>query len=268
MFLTGWNAKDLWGYDTVGRGHRKAEVVTISILGTTQPAKILDYTREALKTGGGDGLLARFGMLVWPDVPKEWQNVDRKPNELAFADAEVVFSRLDSLGDPLNPKLLHFEDAAQAVFYEWLESFEPRLRKEREHPAVTSHLMKYTSLIPGLALICALVDSPGCEAVNAVAARRAIKWAGYLESHAKRIYAGGSCTAATSAARRLLRAMKDGELPALLTGRDIQQKKWTGLAKKDEIDAALSLLMSKGLIVSEAVKGKTAPRFRLVKNDK
>lgn len=263
MFLTGWNAKDGWGYDTIGRGHRKAEFVTISILGTTQPAKILDYTKDALRTGGGDGLLARFGLLVWPDMPKAWKNIDRKPNEFALADVEAVFSRLDNLGDPLKPKLLHFDDEAQAVFYEWLEAFEPRMRKGREHPAVTSHLMKYTKLVPGLALVCALVDSPSCEAVDAVAARRAVRWASYLESHAKRIYIGSTCSSATAAAIRLLSAMQGGDLPVPLTGRDIQRKKWSGLTSREEIAAALGVLLRRGLIISERLEGKAAPRYRL-----
>ena len=59
--------------------------------------------------------------------------------------------------------------------------------------------------------------------------------------------------------------MQDGELPALLTGRDIQHKNWTGLTKQDEVIAALSLLMSKNWVIKAEEPGKKAPRFRLAK---
>jgi Protein of unknown function (DUF3987) len=261
LYLTGWNAKDGWSYNTLKHGLKRAEAVTISVLGTTQPAKLMDYVRDALAQGGGDGMLARFGMLVWPDTPKDWQNVDRQPNAFAMEDVTAVFERLAGLA---SSNVLHFDDKAQEVFYGWYDAFEPRMRKDREHPAVTSHLAKFTKLVPGLALICALVDNPEAVAVDPVSAARAVRWASYLESHVKRIYTGSLVNVAAAAGRRLVSAIRDGDLPNPVTGRDIQRKNWSGLAKQDEITAALEVLLENGLIVQEAVEGKKAPRFRLL----
>ena len=67
---------------------------------------------------------------------------------------------------------------------------ENRLRSGVEPPAIESHLAKYRSLIPSIALISHLVDGDrGPVPLDPL--ERAIRWGTYLESHARRIYAPG-----------------------------------------------------------------------------
>jgi hypothetical protein len=75
-----------------------------------------------------------------------------------------VFKRLDTL----NPEdvraecydgeipFLRFEQNAQAVFDDWRAKLEDKVRSGHEHPALESHLAKYRSLVPSLALLIAL----------------------------------------------------------------------------------------------------------------
>ena len=46
---------------------------------------------------GNDGLLQRFQLFVWPDVSKEWRNVDEWPDTEAKNEAFAVFEYLDKL---------------------------------------------------------------------------------------------------------------------------------------------------------------------------
>jgi len=53
-----------------------------------------EYVRRAVSGGAGDdGLIQRFGFLVWPDEPPTWKNVDRYPltaaREAAWNSAAV-----------------------------------------------------------------------------------------------------------------------------------------------------------------------------------
>jgi Protein of unknown function (DUF3987) len=87
---------------------------------------------------------------------------------------------------------LRFDAAAQELFDGWRADLEQRLRAEDEHPVLLSHLAKYRSLMPSLALILHLID--GVDAgvggpVSGVAAERAAAWCRYLEAHARRLYA-------------------------------------------------------------------------------
>jgi hypothetical protein len=69
FYLTGWSGTQPYTFDKIGRGQRHIEAVCVSVLGNTQPARIVEYVRRANAGGaGGDGMIQRFGLLVWPDA--------------------------------------------------------------------------------------------------------------------------------------------------------------------------------------------------------
>ena len=84
----------------------------------------------------------------------------------AYDRALNVFQRInqvtpDELGAEVEGDLafLHFCPEAQKVFRDWLEGLELRLRSgEIGSPAFESHLAKYRSLMPSLALTFELID--------------------------------------------------------------------------------------------------------------
>jgi hypothetical protein len=93
--------------------------------------------------------------------------VDRWPDVEAKNRAYEVFRRLDAL----NPKNLgahgkdeegipavRFTEDAQEVFDQWRDELEVRLRSTELPPALESHLAKYRSLMPSLALIFQLIE--------------------------------------------------------------------------------------------------------------
>jgi hypothetical protein len=110
-----------------------------------------------------------------------------------------------------------------------------------EHPAMESHLAKYRSLIPTLALIIHLL-SHGTGPVSLSALKKAIAWGRYLESHARRIYAGVTESAAI-AAQLLAKRIQKGEVPDSFKARDVYRKGWTGL-DKESVDTAIDVLLS------------------------
>jgi uncharacterized protein DUF3987 len=84
FYLSGWSGTQPYTFDRIGRGHRHVDAVCISIVGNTQPSRVAEYIRRANADGaGGDGLIQRFGLMVWPDSPGEWRNVDRYPDVAA-----------------------------------------------------------------------------------------------------------------------------------------------------------------------------------------
>ena len=87
--LSGWSGTQPYTFDRITRGHIHVEAVCIGVLGNTQPSKIAEYVRRANADGaGGDGLIQRFGLLVWPDEPADWENVDEYPDS---AKRDVVW---------------------------------------------------------------------------------------------------------------------------------------------------------------------------------
>src|SRR5262249_29276985 len=143
-------------------------------------------------------LLQRFQLLVYPDVNKKWRNVDRWPDTAEKQRAWAVFERLsdfDALAsgaerdeqDGDGVPFLRFTSEAQNLFDDWRSKLETMVRSGEEHPAIESHLAKYRSLVPTLALLLHLADG-GQGSVPAEATKKAIGWAVYLESHARRVY--------------------------------------------------------------------------------
>ena len=261
FLLEAWDGSGSFTFDRIGRGFNlHIPHLCLSVIGTTQPGRIRDYLADALHGGAGDdGLIQRFGMMVWPDQTGEWIDVDHWPDGAAKKAAWAVFDRLDTLdpqaigamqdtdldGNPEDAPYLRLSEAALALFVQWRTELEGRLRSADLHPAVESHLAKYRKLVPALALICHLADD-GSGPVSETAMLRALGWATYLESHARRIY-GGAVSPEVEAARAILRRIKRGDLSREgFSSRDAYINQWSGLRDRDLVSAALAYLVDLG----------------------
>jgi putative DNA primase/helicase len=210
FYLEAWNGCGRYTFDRIGRGSLDIEACCVSILGGVQPGPLADYLVGAVRQGAADdGFVQRFQLIVWPDPPATWRNVDRWPDGAAKRRAVDVFRQLavldpEALGAEREGNLLQFlrfDTGAQSLFDDWRGDLERRLRNGSEHPAIEAHLVKYRSMVPSIALICHLVDG-GAGPIPDAAMARAAAWAEYLEGHARRIYRGVTHEEA-EAARRL-----------------------------------------------------------------
>ena len=141
FFLQAWNGTMGYKFDRIIRGKTSIEAACLSMLGSTQPGRIAGYLSRAISGGeGDDGLVQRFGLLVWPDHVKDWKNVDRKPNGDARRAAWETFKRLDDMTpdivgavqdefDPL--PFLRFDHEAQEMFDAWRAELEQRFKVGR-----------------------------------------------------------------------------------------------------------------------------------------
>ena len=254
FFLEAWNGTGDFTSDRIGRGTVRIEAVTVSILGAIQPGPLSDYLRQAVRCGAGDdGLLQRFQLAVWPDTAKEWRNVDRWPDTKAKNDAFEIFCYLDTLSAATlgadtadGIPFLRFAPAAQDRFDLWRAELERILRSDCDHPAFEAHLAKYRKLVPALALVLHLANRD-TGPVTLTALEQSLLWANYLESHARRIYSAVLRPDA-GAARELAKHLQRGDLPAKFTLRETYRKGWTGLASKEDAEAATEILCDLGWI--------------------
>jgi hypothetical protein len=256
FYLQGWNGDGGYTFDRIGRGaNLHVPSLTLSVLGSTQPAKIQSYVDGVVAGSGDDGLLQRFSMAVWPDSPPSWEYIDRLPQSDYRQAAFDVFDHLDGLTpesvgatiDEYDPRFpyLRFDDEAGERFKVWLSNLMARLRSDELHPALESHFSKYRSLIPSLALLHHLM-SGNTGPVGVLSVLSAITWGDFLEQHARRIY-GSAVNETAAAARAILRHVRAGDLENGFNRRDIERRGWAGLqSNTDKIQAGLALLVDYG----------------------
>lgn len=245
FYLTGYDGNQGHAVDRIGRGESYVPRVCLAMLGGIQPGKVQSYVRDAVAGGAGDdGLLQRFGLTVWPDIERDFVYVDRWPDTLARQTAWAVFERLNQLqpADDNSAAEWRFSPDAQALFEEWMVPFENEIRGDVLHPALVSHLSKYRKLIPALALIFALVDTPdNANTIEANELVRALAWGEYLRSHAQRLYSA-AVTPETAGAVVLQTKIKLGLVRDNFKLKDVQQKGWAGLATTEDVRKAAEVL--------------------------
>ncbi len=251
FYLEAWNADGKsYTYDRIQRGTIVIDSPCVSVIGGTQPGVIGGYMHAAATGGAGaDGLMQRFQMLVWPDDPHDWKNVDRWQDTAARNQASAIFERLARLdpqaigAEPTDADgknwFLRFDPEAQELFAEWHANLERDLRQSQPE-CLAGHFAKYRKLIPSLALISHLADCPQGGPVKVESLERAVAWGDYLKSHAYRAYAPamGSHTAPALALADRLRAkaLNDG-----FTAKTVYTKDWQGL-DREATEKALDML--------------------------
>jgi putative DNA primase/helicase len=269
FFLEAWNGAGRYTYDRIGRGTLHIEAPCVSMLGGIQPGPLARYLRATVRGGiGDDGLMQRFQLLVYPDPPATWRNVDRWPDTDGRNRAFEVFERLDTLtsdrlaaeGNDTGIPFLRFDADAQRLSDQWRESLMARLRGGHEHAAIEAHLAKYPSLLPSLALLFHLADAGTPGPVTLVPTQRAAAWCDLLEGHARRVY---SIVTAENfrAARALLHKLRTGALGCSFTKRDVYRAGWSGLADRELVAEALEALEDYGW-VRRTVTAETGGRPR------
>ena len=254
FYLQGYDGNQSYTFDRIMRGTTSIARVCIAMIGGIQPGKLQEYIRGAVAGGGSDdGLLQRFGMTVWPDVVDQFKYVDQYPDQSAKDEAWAVFDKLAQLqpASSDDPIVWKFSPQASEIFIEWYVPFEQELRDGQLHPALISHLSKYGKLVPALALIFALIDTPESDLkVGELELLRAIEWSRYLRTHAERMYQA-AIVPEISGSRTLLQKIQagklvdaDGVMLDRFTSSQVARKNWAGLGS-----AAASVRKAADLLV-------------------
>ncbi len=252
FYLQSYDGNQGYTFDRIGRGTVHIPRVCLAMIGGIQPGRIQEYVRGAVAGGSSDdGLLQRFGLTVWPDVTGEFIHVDQWPDTPAKLTAWAVFERLAQLqpASETEPNIWRFTPEAQALFVEWLVPFEIEIRGDDLHPAMVSHLSKYRKLIPALALVFALIDTPDSGGViHERELIRALSFSEYLRPHAIRLYAAAVMPETTDAVTLLSKIKagklvdRDGVIHDSFTPRQVALKHWAGLGTPDAVRKAADVL--------------------------
>jgi Protein of unknown function (DUF3987) len=270
FFLTAWGGKERYTFDRIGRGRVHIEGACLSMIGSTQPGRLAEYVRRAVSGGAGDdGLIQRFGLLIWPDQSPEWKSVDRYPDTAACEAAWEVFEGFEGMdpgaigAEPTSKyqsvPVLRLHAEAHGLFLDWRQDLEKGLRSpDGLHPALESHFAKYRKLVPALALINHLADV-GHGPVGTEAMTRALGLVTYLETHARRAYGAGP-EAETAAAKVILSHIRKGDLEDGFSAREVHQRGWSNLRDRNQVQAGLDLLCDLDWIVAVDKKHPAAGR--------
>ena len=250
--LETWSGNSGFTMDRIGRGTIHAEHVCMSLFGGIQPGRLRSYMTGALEAGASDdGLIQRIQVLVYPDHSPKWSLVDRPPNADAEKVVLAVFEKLVAISaNP--PTVFGFQHDAQELFFAWYSDLQKKVRGGSLNDALASHLTKYASLMPSMALLFELADqaATGKFTSNVVSlehAKQAAAWCSYLESHARRVYsvvASPQMRAAKDLGEHIKRSDvgRDGTLAL----RDVYRMEWTGLETPPAAKAAFDILEDLG----------------------
>jgi putative DNA primase/helicase len=259
FYLECWNGTEPYTYDRVERGTIIIPYTCLSVFGTIQPGPLAKYLREAVSGERVDGFMPRFQVLLFPDPPGAFTNVDEWPDTEEKNRAFDVFRRLDAL-DPAAIKaaehdeehglhFLRFDADAQAFFDGWRTALENRLRNWSGSAALACQLGKYRGLMPSLALLFHVIEAPWPDPIPPVslaAAEMAARWCDLLEAHARRVYqyaTEGDTEAAETLGERLA-----ASLPNPFACWQVAQKGWRNLGTVDEVRRAVGILEDRGWV--------------------
>ncbi len=266
QFLTLWNGQGRLNIDRIMRGETVVESPCVSLFGCATPGGLSDYVSAAVRGGrGDDGLVQRLQITVWPDSPKEYRHVDRWPDSPSRKKLADLFDQLADLDPATFAKLDDFDDAGipwlrfdregQEVFDRWETTLQKRLRTDDLPEAFESHLSKYASMVPSIALILHLATGERGP-VSGTAATLAVRWAEYLESHAARVYAIATAPERQSV-KPLIKRLIDWPEGKPIRVRSIREKGWAGLSDPESIERALELLIDCGWVRAKTTKPTT-----------
>lgn len=276
FYLECWSGKGSFQSDRISRGTIDVQSMMLTVIGGIQPGKLMEYVVEANRGGGGDdGLLQRFQLAVFPENIKSVSYIDQPPDAKAWEKAFSIFSKIRKLSTndlPITTErigevpCLRFSKEAQVLYKIWSLGLEQRLNADDElSPVFESHLAKYRSLLPGLALLFQIIKwaetGADLNEVDVESTKRAEMWCEFLEQHAKKIYAI-AINSPLFSAEALAKKIKSGHVKDGMKLRDIYRHQWSGLTDKKQTEEAISILEPLNWIMTEKIQ--TDGRYQIV----
>jgi hypothetical protein len=291
FFLEAWNGTERYITDRIVRGTTNTPATCISICGGIQPGKFKSYLQGALEGGeGDDGLLQRLQLAVWVEGLDDWTQPEGYPNQSVFEHVFEIFQWLDAIPDHIDKGLIEvdhrendvpiitFAPEAQELVDIWRSDLENRVRRpEGENtPGFESHLAKYRSLMPSLALIFHLLEAAegrlntkntgisgglrdNFSAVGLEPVKLAILWCEYLELHSRKIYAD-EVTPGMVAGYLLSLKICEGEVQDGDNLSDISNRHhWKGLESAGQVREGVRVLEGAGWVRVERRPTQSKP---------
>lgn len=280
FFLEGWNGLSPFTVDRITRGTIHCENVCISILGGTQPSKLIPHLERVVQNHENDGFLQRFQLLVCPD-DTAWEYVDLPPNieaqeqivALAEKILEIDFTKYGASKDQADGMpYFRFLLEAQHKVAEWLTDLNEKIRNKKEHSAIAEHLSKYAKLMPALALIFHIIEIAAGQVNGPIpihTVKRAMALCDVLESHMRRIYGMviDNSSAIHKAAEVIVDKIINGSLKDRFSLRDVYRHGWKFIRKDPEITRqACDYLVQAGYLkrqVIETTPGHCSEVYRI-----
>jgi hypothetical protein len=266
--IEAWNGKSVNKcIDRISRGSNVIKKMCISLLGTIQPEVYLSYIGSS-----ADGLVQRFQIAVYPENIKEYKWMDNLISPALLQEVGELFNRLDRYKPPLNWNPngagLHFSPEAQATFKKWLVALKNRVLNmqpdDQKVSSFISHLNKYTSLCPKLALLFQIIEDDSAKVISQTSLLIAIAMCEYLESHARKIYGVNKKGQQNLSAIALLKKIKDHQVDNL-TVAELIKKSWSHLNKESNVLETLEQLQELNWlkVVEVETKGRPAKRIQI-----
>lgn len=244
--------------DRILRGNQRLPQTYLSVIIGIQP----NVARLALQSAEGgldDGLLERFGLISYTDLPA-WQGVKDKPPErdhkANLTDACLRLSQHDWC-TLLRDQPMLFDDEAQAIFYAWLDSHmqaricNPEMRGSQIRGflakgqglvlrlCATLHLFKWT---------CGHFEDP--KTIEAASLNAAIGiFESYLVPTYRRLAHAFGQPKGQSGAEKILDMIKRKKMGKIRFG-EIFKMNWAGLRERDDIMRAMAVLEDADIVVN------------------
>ncbi|MCW8832564.1 MAG: DUF3987 domain-containing protein [Colwellia sp.] len=248
FYLESWNGNKPFSIERIGRGSTFIPNNRLTILGGIQPDVFSKLVSDTVSgSHGGDGLLQRFQIAVYPDVKGDLSFTDKAPNKQALQQFEnKILSLTQWSNNATEPFVLKFNDAAYEHYKKWFNYNESLFRGDALSASLESHYAKYRGFVPSIAAIFHALEHDHLASVpyiNEGTIKSAIEYVEYLRTHAERIYSLPE-QYSLMGARTILKNFD--KLKDTFLVRDIYRKKWKGLTSKELVEPALAVLEEAG----------------------
>lgn len=270
LYLGAWNGDESFTFEKMSGQDVRIKHACLAFLGAIQPGALEELLSIPAFTNRG--LLQRLQLMVKCETVKFTGDFAKVIGKQEYHDIILLLNGVHRSSAGLDSGVL-FDKEAQELWKSWYKAFQNMLLGGdiRSNESYHSHIAKFASLVPSLALIFRAVDVasyrlqpfPDIE-IDSDSLRLAISWSEYLDIHAKQIYGfKPKHEQISDAGISLADKIQSGQIKDLMTFRTITRKGWKSLKTDVDIDEAASELSELGWLRVETDQKKRSKIIRL-----
>ena len=261
--------------DRLNTGTTYASNMLLSIFATTKPSVVYPHIRNTLKgSEENDGLWQRFNILLHPKTTDNVSSASGEVEVSLISKVQSLFCSINQCDFGFQPNLglkersVCLSERALGVYKQWYREITSFKSKKDVNDVYQNYLLKYKTLVPKLALLFEVVESfddanqviGPIKSVSETSAKKAVRIAKFLESHARHVF---DVRTNIDTANAILILKRIDRLPPKFSARDIAQKNWSGLnTNTDEVNRAIMVLES-ALVIRKVTNCRQKPLWEV-----